>query len=210
MFLSLTDTFQRLEADDCYNTFPIKDTNDSASQCKSQYVCNNFRFATTFSQFDTMTVGTSRRSNLERDFFLYLIENHAVSLQQYFFVLIVWVEVRVLWQQLILHVGCPALSEPWEIICFLQPVNRIVAAVFKILYVTMHLHRYKGRLLDWPKTGILPTIPEHFQWYKKRENRRSTSKTWWGLGDWAWFIAGGGVALEDFGAVTIKFTWSTP
>ena len=143
-------------------------------------------------------------------FFLYLIVNHAVSLQQYFFVLIVWVEVRVLWQQLILHVGCPALSEPWEIICFLQPVNRIVAAVFKILYVTMHLHRYKGRLLDWPKTGILPTIPVHFQWYKKRENRRSTSKTWWGLGDWAWFIAGGGVALEDFGAVTIKFTWSTP
>ena len=131
-------------------------------------------------------------------FFLYLIVNHAVSLQQYFFVLIVWVEVRVLWQQLILHVGCPALSEPWEKICFLQPVNRIVAAVFKILYVTMHLHRYKGRLLDWPKTGILPTIPVHFQWYKKRENRRSTSKTWWGLGDWAWFIAGGGSGVRGF------------
>ena len=131
-------------------------------------------------------------------FFLYLIVNHAVSLQQYFFVLIVWVEVRVLWQQLILHVGCPALSEPWEKICFLQPVNRIVAAVFKILYVTMHLHRYKGRLLDWPETGILPTIPVHFQWYKKRENRRSTSKTWWGLGEWAWFIAGGGSGVRGF------------
>ena len=71
----------------------------------------------------------------------YLIVDHAILLQQYFFVQSVWVEFRVLRQQLVLNISGPPFGEAWEIVSDAHPVDWIRAVAFKILDKTMNLHK---------------------------------------------------------------------